>query len=607
MRIFITLALVTSLCLAGESVSAQDSPDFGDNMSRFANDGECDDPRFAGPDASSFQSRRNEGHDAEDCQTAFEGGTVFLRNTSFVTYDGVEFGTDRGRFAHDGECDDPRFRGRGMATYTQDENILADSTDCMAAFHAGTIALRTSFDEPYTFDGINFGVDSSEWANDDECDDPRFQGTGMAQFLNEENIEADASDCLFYYRNGTISLIVEIEEPYSQEGILFGIDEGPFSNDGECDDPRFVGPDMSLIGGLSDAVEKDASDCLSGYEAGRIFLRRAYIAPRMVDGVNFGDDSSPYANDDECDDRRFIGDGMTRVLLTDANIMADASDCIAAWMSGELELRTPITEPLKFETITFGVDSSDFANDNECDDPRFQGLGMASPPLEQRNIEADATDCLTAYQQDRITIRNAYFSPVTYNGIDFGDDSGVWSNDGECDDRRFIGEGMTQVLLTDEHIRADASDCLAAYQEDRLELREEITRPRHYDGINFGIDTSVFANDNECDDPRFEGEAMAESEPLDENKKADATDCLTAYQQGRVTLISQAPASGTLYDGILFGVDNGRWAEDGECDDPRFEGDGMSTTVLLDSDIRNDATDCLAAYQDGTITLIRPN
>ena len=48
-------------------------------------------------------------------------------------------------------------------------------------------------------------------------------------------------------------------------------------------------------------------------------------------------------------------------------------------------------------------------------------------------------------------------------------------------------------------------------------------------------------------------------------------------------------------------------AEDGECDDPRFEGDGMSTTVLLDSDIRNDATDCLAAYQDGTITLIRPN
>ena len=29
---------------------------------------------------------------------------------------------------------------------------------------------------------------------------------------------------------------------------------------------------------------------------------------------------------------------------------------------------------------------------------------------------------------------------------------------------------------------------------------------------------------------------------------------------------------------ISFGDDSGDWAQDGECDDPRFEGPGMSLT-----------------------------
>lgn len=54
---------------------------------------------------------------------------------------------------------------------------------------------------------------------------------------------------------------------------------------------------------------------------------------------------------------------------------------------------------------------------------------------------------------------------------------------------------------------------------------------------------------------------------------------------------------------IDFGDDAGTWANDGECDDPRFEGPGMTTTTLLDSDIKHDATDCRTAYEAGQLTL----
>ena len=53
---------------------------------------------------------------------------------------------------------------------------------------------------------------------------------------------------------------------------------------------------------------------------------------------------------------------------------------------------------------------------------------------------------------------------------------------------------------------------------------------------------------------------------------------------------------------IDFGDDSSQWSKDGECDDPRFEGDG-SAAELLDDDISKDATDCRAAYEAGTVTI----
>lgn len=57
---------------------------------------------------------------------------------------------------------------------------------------------------------------------------------------------------------------------------------------------------------------------------------------------------------------------------------------------------------------------------------------------------------------------NAGFDSLLVNmvnsDIDFGDDSGDWANDGECDDPRFLGNGMSMMPAFD-HERRDASDC----------------------------------------------------------------------------------------------------------------------------------------------------
>ncbi|WP_156953395.1 hypothetical protein [Afifella pfennigii] len=116
--------------------------------------------------------------------------------------------------------------------------------------------------------------------------------------------------------------------------------------------------------------------------------------------------------------------------------------------------------------------------------------------------------------------------------------------------------------------------------------------------IDFGDDASRWANDGECDDPRFSGPGMTQTPLLDSDILHDATDCRQAFDAGRI-VFGKAPAS----EAVDFGDDAGRWANDGECDDPRFEGPGMTETPLLDSDIRHDATDCRQAFDAGRLRL----
>jgi len=116
----------------------------------------------------------------------------------------VHFGNDSSEWAFDGECDDPRFIGSGMADILLEEDLLADATDCQQLFEAGLIRLRVG--DSSVPGAVDFGVDTSEWVFDGECDDPRFVGDGMAEVLLEEDLLADATDCRLLYESGRIRL-----------------------------------------------------------------------------------------------------------------------------------------------------------------------------------------------------------------------------------------------------------------------------------------------------------------------------------------------------------------------------------------------------------------
>jgi hypothetical protein len=125
-----------------------------------------------------------------------------------------------------------------------------------------------------------------------------------------------------------------------------------------------------------------------------------------------------------------------------------------------------LANPAFAQSVNFGNDSSEWANDGECDDGRFTGPGLTSTPLLQQDVLADATDCRNAYQAGRLRLAG-----VAADGtIDFGNDAGQWANDGECDDMRFAGPGMTLTPLLQDDIMRDASDCRAAFAAGRLRL-----------------------------------------------------------------------------------------------------------------------------------------
>ena len=51
------------------------------------------------------------------------------------------FGDDGGEYANDGECDDPRFTGDGMAMFPTAGHILHDASDCSVLFGLGEIEM----------------------------------------------------------------------------------------------------------------------------------------------------------------------------------------------------------------------------------------------------------------------------------------------------------------------------------------------------------------------------------------------------------------------------------------------------------------------------------
>ena len=67
---------------------------------------------------------------------------------------------------------------------------------------------------PTRRESVDFGDDTSAWARDGECDDPRFEGPGMAAHSVEENLGRDATDCRRLFESGQLSVRdIDVEAP----------------------------------------------------------------------------------------------------------------------------------------------------------------------------------------------------------------------------------------------------------------------------------------------------------------------------------------------------------------------------------------------------------
>ena len=241
----------------------------------------------------------------------------------------------------------------------------------------------------------------------------------------------------------------------------------------------------------------------------------ALSLPAAAQQVDFGDDTSQWANDGECDDKRFSGPGMATILM-DIDIGRDASDCRAGYESGRLQLAgdsaqdsgqppavtPPATPPATASSGGFGAPGGGKTD-------RVRGGGVSMPPV---------------------------MSEIIIDNIRFGDDSGPVSNDGECDDRRFAGPGMADTLSW-ENLGRDATDCSNLYLSISVYLwdKQEAMLATNCQAIDFGDDSGDYPNDYECDDYRFEGRGVG-MHLFEGVAGTDASDCSRLCSYGMLAL-----------------------------------------------------------------------
>lgn len=152
-------ALAVSLASVPGELRAQ--TDFGDNSSHWANDGECDDPRFEGKGAANTLLDEDLGHDAADCSKLFDAGRVTLRtNGGIDSGEDERDGTEDGR-VHRGELE------KGDDTLSSGEYADGYTFSGDAGEHA-VVDLHSSDFDTYLFIRAPSG---EQFDNDDFEDD----------------------------------------------------------------------------------------------------------------------------------------------------------------------------------------------------------------------------------------------------------------------------------------------------------------------------------------------------------------------------------------------------------------------------------------------------
>ena len=107
----------------------------------------------------------------------------------------LAYGDDEGDYANDGECDDARFHSDGGNAVYKRAHVMHDATDCQRAVEASEISLV-----------LDFGDNLGEYADDNTCDDVRFEGDGRSVLTTDSHIGKDSADCIAAFQDGTISL-----------------------------------------------------------------------------------------------------------------------------------------------------------------------------------------------------------------------------------------------------------------------------------------------------------------------------------------------------------------------------------------------------------------
>ena len=122
--------------------------------------------------------------------------------------------------------------------------------------------------------------------------------------------------------------------------------------------------------------------------------------------------------------------------------------------------------------------------------------------------------------------------------------------------------------------------------------------------IDFGDDSSEWANDGECDDPRFEGPG-AYSSPLDEDRFRDASDCLALFDSGQVGLVGYGP---DYFGALAIGEDLGYGGVVSAVTQAEADYDALSECGSVDSGCsivaRFGADTCVAVARDDEAGLL---
>lgn len=249
-----------------------------------------------------------------------------------------------------------------------------------------------------------------------------------------------------------------------------------------------------------------------------LLLLAVQFAPHTAAAQN----SCEYANDNECDEERYGGQGY-------CDTGTDTADCalLAAGINDN---------------------SCTFANDGECDEFRYGGSGACQDG-------SDRADCeIWAAQRESDFLDRARALGVQTDAIArLGDNSCRWSYDDECDDLAFGGTGACDI-------GTDAMDCLA----------EVATSANNSAPTGPANDSCTFANDGECDELQYGGAGFCEP-------GTDATDCSAQTAQS---------AQGSTPLPVLGGDDSCEYSNDNECDEARFGGGGYCTDGTDSTDCR---------------------